>query len=152
MLLFLFLSDLDTTFSVSILQQVMPVLESSWMRMLPSLAPTSRLTTPDVKDLAMVDINNNIYKILRILTTLVSYLVIAIFFCGHMIVSGDWVVVVAIIITRKINISSSTILHQIFAQSDRPCVSFDTEVSDRLYTGLSPRCVMMADFVSLSLR
>ena len=83
------------------------------MRMLPSLAPTSRLTTPDVKDLTMVDKNNNIYKIIRILATLVSYLVIAIFFCGHMIVSGDWVVVVAIIITRKINISSSTILHQI---------------------------------------
>ena len=68
---------------------------------------------------------------IRILATLVSYLVIAIFFCGHMIVSGDWVVV-AIIITRKINISSSTILHHLFAQSDRPCVSFDTEVSDRL--------------------
>ena len=92
------------------------------------------------------------FKIIGILAILASYLVIAIFFCGHMIVSGDWVVVVAIIITRKINISSSTILHQIFAQSDRPCVSFDTEVSDRLYTGLSPRCVMMADFVSLSLR
>ena len=89
------------------------------MRMLPSLAPTSRLTTPDVKDLTMVDKNNNIYKIIRILATLVSYLVIAIFFCGHMIVSGDWDVV-AITITSRISMSSNNILAEPIRQSDRP--------------------------------